>query len=104
MLEIRAVEVTDNFHRCSTPVLPCLLDHIAVDNIISNVSGDSADDMKSFREAIVQWSANDCSDAQGKPSKDQSPAQHGGNSHRSKCRRVRLLQHENIDNIAPKTI
>lgn len=45
-LEIRAIEVTDNATG-DAPMLPCLLDQIADDEIIASVSGDGAYDTKS---------------------------------------------------------
>jgi hypothetical protein len=55
-LEIRAIEVTDNATG-DAPMLPCLLDQIANDEIIASVSGDGAYDTKGCHEAIAQRGA-----------------------------------------------
>jgi len=55
-LEIRAIEVTDNATG-DAPMLPCLLEQIADDEIIASVSGDGAYDKKSWHVAIAQRGA-----------------------------------------------
>jgi hypothetical protein len=55
-LEIRAIEVTDNATG-DAPMLPCLLDQIPADEIVSSVSGDGAYDTKGCHEAIAQLGA-----------------------------------------------
>jgi len=56
-LEIRAIEVTDNATG-DAPMLPCLLDQIPADEIVSSVSGDSAYDTKGCHKAIAQLGAH----------------------------------------------
>lgn len=56
-LEIRAIEVTDNSIG-DAPMLPCLLDQIAQDEVIASVSGDGAYDTKAYHEAIARRGAD----------------------------------------------
>lgn len=56
-LEIRAIEVTDNAIG-DAPMLPCLLDQIAKDEVIASVSGDGAYDTKACHEAIARRGAH----------------------------------------------
>ena len=57
-LEVRALEVTDNATG-DAPMLPCLLDQIADDEIIASISGDGPSDTKSSHEAIAQQGAQE---------------------------------------------
>jgi hypothetical protein len=58
MLEIRAIEITDNATG-DAPILPCLLDQIPVDEIVASVSEDGAYDTKGCHEVIAQRGAGD---------------------------------------------
>ena len=73
-LEIRAIEVTDNATG-DAPMLPCLLDQIASEEIIASVSGDGAYDTKGCHEAIAQRGAQAIIPTRknAKPWKDRRP-------------------------------
>lgn len=54
--EIRAIKVTDNT-TSDAPMLPCLFDQIAYDEIIASVSGNRAYNTGSCHRAIAQREA-----------------------------------------------
>jgi hypothetical protein len=74
MLEIRAIEVTDNATG-DAPIMPCLLDEIPGDETVASVSGDGAYDTKGCHEAIAQRGAQAIIPTRknAKPWKDQRP-------------------------------
>lgn len=80
-LEIRAIEVTDNATG-DAPMLPCLLDQIALDEPIASVSGNGAYDTKGCHEAIARRGAHaiipTCKNA--KPWKDLRPGAEARNA------------------------
>jgi hypothetical protein len=74
MLEIRAIEVTDNATG-DAPILPCLRDRIPADETVARVSGDDAYDTNGCHEAIAQFGAQAVIPTRknAKPWKDQRP-------------------------------
>jgi len=88
-LEIRAIEVTDN-STGDAPMLPCLLDQIADDEPIANVSGDGAYDTKGCHEAIARRGAEAVIPTRrnAKPWKDRRPGAEARNAILNATRRL----------------
>ena len=89
MLEIRAIEVTDN-RTGDAPMLPCLLDQIGDDEPIASVSGDGAYDTKCCHEAIARRGEEAIIPTRGnaKPWKDRWPGAEARNAILEATRRL----------------
>lgn len=88
-LEIRAIEVTDNANG-DAPMLPCLLDHIPIGEMIASVSDNGAYDTKGCHEAIAQRGAQAIIPTRknAKPWKDQRPGAKARNAILAATRRL----------------